>query len=65
MFFILFSDVTYSVGYKTSRIHTNVIKRKQEYKKLKNEYPEIEKGMFKSSIKYKDSYILFALNCLR
>ena len=34
MFFILFSDVTYSVGYKISRIPTNVIKRKQKYKKL-------------------------------
>ena len=34
MFFILFSDVTYSVGYKISRIPTNVMKRKQKYKQL-------------------------------
>ena len=34
MFFILFSDVTYSVGYKISRIPTNVMKRKQKYKML-------------------------------
>ena len=34
MFFILFSDVTYSVGYKISRIPTNGMKRKQKYKQL-------------------------------
>ena len=32
--FFLFSDVTYSVGYKISRIPTNVMKRKQKYKQL-------------------------------
>ena len=34
MFFILFSDVTYSVGYKISRIPTNVMKRKQNDKQV-------------------------------